>query len=697
MEVSKSNNKSSKTIIKLTDLASYQISEDNLISVIDSEVESATLVGHHVDSFNNFMSTGINQIVTQLFQVEKTIQNERTKTPEDNEISIIHFLVKFNDIKSSKPTIKLHVSGKQNILMPNLARKNDLNYSSELLVDVTITAKAFPKDGGEPRIRTEEVKNFQIASMPIMIGSKSCHTSEISREAKKTAEEDPNDPGGYFILKGGEWVISMIETRLFNHPHIFRNVGHEKEIARLEFISKPGDAYENSSELIMRYVNNGNIYLTFTSNNYLKLLNIPFYIVFRLLGMTTDKEIIDNIIYGYSTADQKDVVSDHMLQILKKAFRVNDPDFGEAINITDQGKLLEYFSRRISILTQTKIISSVSTAIDENLIKYLNANILKLLDKHMFPHVGLAADSRHKKLRYLGHLIHKLLLVEMQIVSSTDRDSLKNKSINGAGTSYAKTFKTQFNLTCVQTIRKKLTKDFKSMPFSQVPLAQSFKSAIHGPDLEKALIQAIVTGNKELTVKNRQMPNRLASEMLHRKNQLNVESTMRVIRTPSSSASKQDQRADEMRRVHPSYTGYICPIQSADSGEQVGMVKQLALAATVVKASSSELLKETLLKDPEIIQLNKVFPAKIHEFGLTKVLVNGDWIGCCHNSPRIVQKYKEIRRGFRCTNPDNISSYNDGCYKHVGNSIVLMVLIIWHLFIGIPMETKSIIGLTLVE
>lgn len=656
---------------------SEDYSNDDLISLLDAEVDKNTLVGQHIDSFNNFMSAGINQIVTQLFQVEKTIQNERNKTAEDNEIGIINIVAKFNDIKPTKPTTRLHLSGKPSILMPNYARKHNLNYSAPLVIDATITVKAYPKDGGEPKVRTEEVKKFQIASMPIMIKSESCHTAELSKRALKANEEDPNDPGGYFILKGGEWVISMIETRLFNHPHIFRNVGHEKEIARLEYISKPGDAYENSSELIMRYVTNGNIYLTFTSNSYFKLLNIPFYIIFRLFGMTTDKQIFDNIVYGYSKDDQKDVVSDHMLQILKKAFRVGDPEFGDAVNITDQGKLLDYFSKKTSMIHQAKMMTP-NAPVDDNLVKYLNANVLKLFDKHMFPHVGLAADSRHKKLRFLGHLIHKLLLVEMQIVPSTDRDSLKNKRINAAGRAYAKAFKTHFNLAIVQPIKKKLTKDFKSMPFSQVPLAQSFKSAIHGPDLEKALIQAIVNGNKELTVKNRQIPNRLASEMLHRKNQLNFLSTMRVVRTPSTSASKQDQRADEMRRVHPSFTGYLCPIQSADTGEQVGMVKAMALGASLVEASSSELAKETLLKDQEIIPLERVFPDKIHQFSLTKISVNGDWIGCCFDSSKIIRKYKENRRGYKCVDPNNIASYDDNSYEYVGKqSIDSMCSIHW--------------------
>ncbi len=121
---------------------------------------------------------------------------------------------------------------------------------------------------------------------------------------------------------------------------------------------------------------------------------------------------------------------------------------------------------------------------------------------------------------------------------------------------------------------------------------------------------------------------------------------MRVIRTPSTSASKQDQRADEIRRVHSSYTGFICPLQSADTGDQVGMVKQMALGASLTEYSSSELLKETLLADEDVIPLERVFPEQIHEFSLTNIMVNGDWIGCCFDSPLIIRKYKELRRSY---------------------------------------------------
>jgi len=60
-------------------------------------------------------------------------------------------------------------------------------------------------------------------------------------------------------------------------------------------------------------------------------------------------------------------------------------------------------------------------------------------------------------------------------------------------------------------------------------------------------------------------------------NDLNVKSTLNIINTPNTSASKQNDRADKMRRVHATYPGFIDVSQSADTGEKVGMSKQLAL------------------------------------------------------------------------------------------------------------------------
>lgn len=615
--------------------ADEQVNDDDLYLIIDDIISRKSLVHHHLKSFNTFVSIGISQIVTQLFTIEKSIVNERNSTPEDRDIAMINFKINFTAVRMARPITASYVTGELGPLMPNEAREFNRNYSAPFSIDAKIEVKAYPRSGSEPRVRTAEVLNFQIASVPIMVQSNLCHTSSLSEEGRRQIREDPQDPGGYFILKGKEWVISVIESRPFNHPNIFRNIGYRQEIARLEFISKPGDAYENSSEIIIRYLTSKHIYIKLTSHEYFKHLDIPFYIIFRLFGMETDKEIVDNIIYGPAN----DVISEHMLSVLKGAFTAQDPQFVQMQNVVSPAQLLRLFCQRINMATQKK-------EADANTLRYLTANIPKFLDRYMLPHLGTGPDSRHKKMRYLGHLIHELLLVEMQIVPSTDRDALKNKRMNAAGRAYAKSFKTQFNLTVVQSVKKKFTQEFKRMPFSQVPLEQTFRNSIRGGDLEKALIQSIVTGNKEITVRNRHIPNRLASEMLHRKNQLNFLASLRVIRAPTSSANTQDERSDEMRRVHPSYFGSICPIQSADTGEQVGIVKQLAQSGFIIEASTAQLVTDALLADPDVIPLERVFAHQIRELDLAKIMVNGDWIGCCTNSFKVWHRFREYRRGY---------------------------------------------------
>jgi DNA-directed RNA polymerase II subunit RPB2 len=632
-----------KTPCKLPSLNSKTLDPDSLYEVLHASIEKKGLVGHHIESYNRFNTKGLKQIITQLFKIEGDIQNERTNTPEDNEIESIHYSGKFTDARLHSPIIKLN-SGREEPLMPIQARQNRLNYSGSLYVDMELTATAYLKNSNETRTKpVEKVENFRITNMPIEIGSEYCNLGVLKESTKgirKLNKEDPQEPGGYFILEGMEWVIDSVETRIFNHPYIFRNVGHEKEITRLEFISKPGDEFENSSETIMRYVQNKNIYITFTSQEFLKNVDIPFEIVFRLLGMTIDKEIVDNIVYGYG-----DVISDHMSSVICDAMLARDNVFGPIKNETNVGKILGYFAAKISKIHQIKAGISSTLEEDKKSTTYIITNILKWMDKYLFPHIGLGSDSRHTKLRFLGHLIHQLLLVEFQIVDSTNRDSLDGKRINPAGRSFAKSFKRDFNTVVIQPIKKHLVSDFNKSPFREVQMAHSVRSAISPSDLENALNQSIKSGSKEITIKNRQLPNRMPSEMLIRKNQSNYLSTMRVGRTASSSASKQDQRADEMRRVDPSYQNNIDGNQSADTGETVGMAKQFAISAIICESGSSQLLKNILLADPMVIHLDKMFPANIYKYNITNVLVNGDWIGGCTQPAILVARYREFKRG----------------------------------------------------
>lgn len=607
------------------------LNSDDMQDIPIAEIAYRGICSDHIDSGNDFIENGIKQIMTKTFVIERTIPNERDKTDEDKSIDNIHISVIIKTVSMKPPTTTHYASSKEEILTPKTALLEDKTYASPLYADIDIIATAHLKSGGTIE-RKASVDQVLIATIPIMVRGKLCNTYNKSHETLLRMEEDPSDPGGYFIVKGIEWVINNIESSTYNKPKIFRNVGHRNEIARLEIISKPGDSYENSAQMFIKFLSNNQLVIKIDRAP-LDDIQIPFFILLRLLGWSSDKQMVDWIVYDYNAE-----ISKYMLDKLHLAFKAKYTNFGEASHLYDREDILRSF---VSKMNATYGYLDLN---DEKTIKFLNQRIMRSVDTYLLPHIGTTPDFRHEKAIYITHLIRRLFMVEMQAVNGTDRDSLKNKRAHSAGVSFAKAFKQQFNFVIVQPIKKQFHRDFRSTSFSKVDLVQSLKTAVNSMDFERALSQAITTGSKQqITVKmGRKMVNRLTSQQLHRKNQMNYMSTMRQINSPNTSSSKQSSRANEMRRVHPTYTGYICPIQTQD-GESVGINKQIAIAASITPGSSSLLIKEKLSVDSDFIPLRDITPKLLAE-GVSQVKVNGHWIGCVKKSYYFVDKYRHLRR-----------------------------------------------------
>jgi DNA-directed RNA polymerase beta subunit len=608
---------------------------DDLLLVSDAEVSDKGLVNHHLESMNDLYQNGIHQIITQVFKVEKDIENKRTNTPEDLEIDKIHVEVKFTDVSLSRPTMVNYFSGKEEVLYPKVALLEDKTYSASLRVNATIKATAYLKNGAT-KVKEDEIKNFKICRIPIMVRSVMCNTYGCSEEALINLQEDPTDPGGYFIIKGVEWVIDCIENILFNQIRIFKN-DYNKEVIRAEFISKPGDSYQNMGYLVVRWLTDGQITVEIVRDK-MRGIYVPFYIIFRLMGWTTDKDIFDNITYG---APSTDSISRNMINYLKSGFAAKYPIMMEGRHQYKQSDVLKV------VADELKRDSLKYLDLDANPDAYKQAYriIHREFDTNLLPHVGYTPDTRHRKMKFLALIIRRMFLVKMGNLQPTDRDSYMSKRIHPAGVSYAKPMKTYFNASIVQQIKRRLVKDFKNMSFSQINLASTVKSSVYGADFERLITQAITSGNRaQLTVNvKRKVTNRLSSQLLNRHNQLSVFATLRQVTTTSSDNSKQSERASEMRRVHMTFLGYICCAHSPE-GEKTGINKQMAITASVCKASSSEVVKDMLRSDPDIIADSDVYPEMIGAQKLCNIYVNGDWIGFTKDTLALVNKYRDKRR-----------------------------------------------------
>ena len=620
-----------------------QLTKRDLMTIILCEIKRKKIAGHHIDSMNSFARVGIEQIATKIFTVEHRMKNLRDLTEEDRDITEISFKVEFKKVEMTAPTTPKYKSGTSVMLTPNHARMSGLTYSSQLYMSAVATATAYKKDGSVKEFTVEVGAGSslgsgeRIAGIPCLVGSDLCHTSKWPKATLKRMQEDPTDSGGYFIINGGEWVVDNLENITNNSFHVYKNM-FQNEIARGQFISKPGDAFENSYQVIMRYKTDGSITMEITISKTEKI-EMPYYLFFRALGMNRDRDIINHIVYG---VDNEDPVTVELKQILERAFDIEDSKYRPIQRSTSQTEIVNFIGR---LMIETA--NNAAARKDDNVQKYLNINILQIFDRNLFPHIGTLPKHRISKLRFLGHLINRLLGVYMGILEPTDRDSYKNKRVYSAGTSLAKAFKTHFNFAVAQELKKHLIRDFRGADFTQVckNMGESIKGCItNSEELERMLVKSISSGNKVIKVKRNDVTNRVSSQTLYHKNDMNVKSTVNTVNTPNTTASKQNERADEMRRVQPTYPGFIDISQSHDSGEKVGMTKQMACTASVCSASSSYILKRKLQDDPDIFDLDNVSPEDITLQKLSKVFVNGDWIGCCNRSHDLVVKYRTKRR-----------------------------------------------------
>ena len=626
--------------------------QEELIHVVNTILENDSLVSMHINSFNRFVNVGIPQIIKNVFELTFELDSAGT-IENDKTINKYKVDIEISDIKLTKPTAFNYDKQTSKPIMPNDCLLRDLSYTSPLYINANIVAQAYHANG-TISTKNEKIKDFLLCKLPVMTGSELCNMHGLSKETLINLEEDPNDQGSYFILKGNQYIINNLESMKYNEPREFITVGHKNELARSDIISKPGDGFENSFNLVIKLLNNNSIVINLGKAGF-KDIDIPFYMLFRALGIITNKQIIEYITYSFNEENPN---VNAMLQILVNALHNKYTDFDKTSSensniIVNQHEVMEILCKYITQYDTYKVKDikknkdGVYKKEDLNIKKFIMQKLQQNLDMRFLPHIGLIPEARIKKAAFLGHMINRLLSVHLGLLEPTDRDSYKNKRMNDSGTSFSRAFKTQYNFMVVQKIKKQiLMKDFKNNSFSDINLAGIIKNAVKPEDFEKALTNAITSGDKTITINKLTFNNRLSSRQLHHKNKLNVISSLRSIETPNKNdSSKSSERAILIRQVHPTATGYICGITSADTGVSVGMSKQLAVAADITPASSSEVIKDIIYEDPTLISLQICLKSqKIKNDNLHKVFVNGDWLGCVQDFKSFLQKYRNYRR-----------------------------------------------------
>jgi len=655
--------------------------DDSWTALSHLSIEFNGFIKYIKDSMDDFYNVGIEKIMTDVFDIRESIDNVRDKTSADRAIKTIVTYVKFSNIRLKSPVTAAYASGHERVLFPNVAHINDRSYNSSIYGDVEIGATAIGHDG-QTQVKTEYIKNHRISAIYTVVGTQPCNLYKKTRKAKLQVQSDPDDDGGYIIIRGKEWAIDTRESTCFNQCRIFNN-RWKKELQRLEFISKPGDTYDNSKFIIIRLVKNGNLTIEFNTPT-MKEIEFPFYIIFRLLGWATDGQILNAILYSDigvvgDPAVEHSNLHTKMSAILKQSFKssyeTKHGKFGGMLNVYGQGHIQEQVVKRLHKDSYQDLNMENDIGVQQAIEKLMNK-----IDIELLPHIGLDSTTRNKKLIFLGYMIHRMLLVNLGVIPQTDRDSYVRKRFHTPGIVSGKSFKTHFNSSIVASLKKQLIRDFRSMPFTSVTLTQSFLGAFSGAEFSRLMTQSITTGNKtKLKINPRkQTINRTSTQLLDRKNGLKVISTLRMLVSSNSSdgSNKNSTRAHKMRMPHPSMQYFACLIQSPEGGDKVGLHKQAAITCSVTTYGSSEFLKNNIREDPILIDIQDLYLLDMHR--LSRVFVNGDWIGCVEDSAKMVNLYTKKRRYGEIDRHTTIEwdTYIDEIYFWVDYGRVTVPLII---------------------
>jgi len=254
---------------------------------VDAFYRDRSIVNHQIASYDDFLNQRLQRIV------DNTVIGQEEEGMEKGYIypEIEGYKIKFGKIKVGCPEVK-EADGTERRLSPMEARLRDLTYEANVELEYIPV-----KDEVE-----YEPETVRIGELPIMIKSSKCNISkkvmeeelehslsdEEYKERLQEKQEDPLDPGGYFISNGTERVLITVEDLAPNRVLVekARRYGTDVEVAKV-FSQREG----YRALTVVEKKKDGMLMVSLPTT----YGQIPLIILLRALGMENDEEIVDVI------------------------------------------------------------------------------------------------------------------------------------------------------------------------------------------------------------------------------------------------------------------------------------------------------------------------------------------------------------------------------------------------------------------
>ena len=474
------------------------------------------------------------------------------------------------------------------------------------------------------QIRNVTLEKLYLGKFPIMVQSHFCVLSGLPKEIRHTMGECINDKGGYFIIDGLEKTVVPQEKFGDNMLYIKKLNDDDKYILSAEIRSVSENVSKPIRTLSVKLVNDTQKYQH--KNIVVNIPNVrapvPLFILFRALGITSDKEIISTCLLDM---DKYESMIDLFI-----------PSVYDAGAILNQRNALKY----IALLTKGKTIP----------------HVLEILCDYFLPHVG--ENNFINKAYYLGYIVFRLLCVFTGKEEPTDRDNFKYKRIDLVGTSMNNLFREYYTIQ-LRTIHVEFE---KRAHYNQSIYANNLQGLIFDNYKEIFREKIVETGFKKAFKGN-------WGAYAHTK-QIGIVQDLNILSNNSilSHLRKTNLPLDATAKVvgprvlHSTQWGLFDPIDTPDGGN-IGLHKHFAVGAYVTQGYSRTHMIAWLREKVDMKLIEDCTPVIISS--MTKVFVNGFWCGVINEPEEVVDKFLLFRRNAL------IPIYTSICFDKKLNTIFI--------------------------
>ena len=544
---------------------------------------SKGLVRQHLDSYNDFVERRMQQIVDEVGRIEPDIPN---------------FYVRLGRIRVGEPSIR-EADGSVRAITPAEARIRNLTYSAPLYLEMTPVDRD-AKTGMEYERGTTEV---YIGRLPIMLKSDFCSLSRMTPEELIEAGEDPNDPGGYFIINGSERVL-VTQEDLAPNRILIEEATSSSACTHMAKVFSTAKGFRAPVTMERRADHTFRVSFPSVPGK------IPLVVLMRALGLVTDREIVSAI-----TDDPV------MAQELIPSFHAAEPLVVPNDPKATMENALDYIGKRVAV-GQTK--------------DYRLKRAQQVLNRYLLPHVGTDSSSAKAKAYYLGQMAQRLIELALGKREPDDKDHYANKRLKLAGDLLTSLFRVAFLNLC-RDIKYQLE---RTATRGRKPV---IKTAVRADVITERLRHALATGNWVGGKAG-------VSQLLDRVNYMSSISHLRRVVSPLS----RSQPHFEARDLHPTHWGKICPAETPE-GPNCGLVKNLALMAYISVGSDEAEVEEALLS----LKVTPLGETPVADRKGAYVYLNGRFVGT-HSKPELlVARLRERRRRGELSDQVNVAYYED--------------------------------------